>query len=70
VECFSPILVFWLAKIFGYFGELDVSSLFFFFLYISMKFYKSVRHSSKYTGSIHKETPKKVKKNEQENQKS
>jgi hypothetical protein len=38
-----------------------------------MKFYikkKSVRRPSKYTGSIHKETPKKAKKNEQENQKS
>jgi hypothetical protein len=37
-----------------------------------MKFYikkKSVRRPSKYTGSIHKETPKKAKKNEQENQK-
>jgi hypothetical protein len=30
-----------------------------------MKFYKkSVRRSSKYTGSIHKETPKKAKKND------
>jgi hypothetical protein len=35
-----------------------------------MKFYKSVRLLSKYTESIHKETPKKAKKNEQENQKS
>jgi hypothetical protein len=34
-----------------------------------MKFYKSVRRPFKYTESIHKETLKKAKKNEQENQK-
>jgi len=41
-----------------------------FFLISKWNFIKSVRRPSKYTGSIHKKTPKKAKKNEQENQRN